>query len=144
MGNKKDKLKNLGYKKILCCDFDGVLNEYKTPFDMKMIHDQPVPGAMDFLNKAIIKFNVNIYSSRSSDEEGIEVMKTWLLFHLRRELGEIEGDYVYNHLKFPTHKPPCFVQLDDRCVTFDGTFPSIDSLLSFKPWNHKLKNTTSK
>ncbi len=27
------------------------------------------------------------------------------------------------------------ISIDDRAICFNGTFPSIDSLLSFKPWN---------
>ena len=139
MVKKEDKLKNNGYKPILLIDFDGVIHMYKTPFDMKVIPDPPVPGAMDFLYKAIEKFNVNIYSSRSSNEKGLEAMKTWLLFHLREELGEVEGDYVYNHLKFPTYKIPAFLTIDDRAITFNGDWNEfdVDSLLSFKPWNKK-------
>ena len=40
-------------------------------------------------------------------------------------------------IKFPLFKPPAMVTIDDRAITFDGTFPVASSLLSFKPWNKK-------
>ena len=45
------------------------------------------------------------------------------------------GDMV--GLTFPTEKPPAFLTLDDRALTFDGTWPDITTLQEFKPWNKK-------
>ena len=38
-------------------------------------------------------------------------------------------------IKFPRHKPPAMIGIDDRVLTFDGTFPDPQSLTEFKPWN---------
>ena len=32
-------------------------------------------------------------------------------------------------------KPRCHVQIDDRCIPFAGTFPTLDDLAAFRPWN---------
>ena len=44
---------------------------------------------------------------------------------------------VLNAIKWPTEKPPAMVTLDDRAITFTGEWPSIETLLAFKPWNKK-------
>lgn len=37
-------------------------------------------------------------------------------------------------IKFPRMKPPAFLQIDDRAITFTGEFPSVDEMKSFKSW----------
>ncbi len=44
-------------------------------------------------------------------------------------------------IRYPDHKPPAFVTIDDRAITFTGTFPSIDELLAFQPWNKRERTT---
>ena len=56
-------------------------------------------------------------------------MKNWLLQH------GLPGYYLrYDLLQFPTEKPAAFLTIDDRCICFDGTFPSTEEMLSFQPW----------
>jgi hypothetical protein len=118
---------------ILCVDFDGVLSAYINGWQgIDVINEEPVPGAMEFLINAVKVFKVNIYSSRSEKPEGIKAMRQWLCDHLT-ELEE--GFETYMSLYFPTSKPPALVSLDDRTITFNGVFPSIDTLIEFKPWN---------
>lgn len=122
------------YKKILCVDFDGTLTEYKNGWQgIDVIDERPVPGAMQFIVEASKVFEVHIFGSRSAKPEGIEAMKTWL----HRELLNYSSDgyHPYLDLKFPTSKPPAFVSLDDRTIQFNGIFPKVSDLLSFKPWN---------
>lgn len=40
-------------------------------------------------------------------------------------------------VSFPRWKPAAFVTLDDRAITFNGTWPDLATLKSFKPWNKK-------
>jgi len=40
-------------------------------------------------------------------------------------------------LDFPREKPPAFITLDDRAAQFNGTWPDIQGLLAFRPWNKK-------
>ena len=43
-------------------------------------------------------------------------------------------------IRFTTDKPSAMVTIDDRALTFDGTWPSFDSLKAFKPWNKLTAN----
>ena len=148
---------------ILCVDFDGVIHSYSSGWKgARSIPDKPVDGALRFLYEASKFFEVNIYSSRSRYFGGRWAMKRWLRWHyellarkswettpkwLQDHIGETafadpwdhEVDYsvglLIKRFKFPLMKPAAFIQIDDRAITFTGTFPNPESLLSFKPWN---------
>lgn len=129
----------------LCLDFDGVLHSYVSGWKgAHFIPDAPVPGAMDFLVRACAVFDVQIYSSRSSQEGGIAAMKSWIDYWLDKEFGWDKGadvvaraNRVRNNLKYPTEKPAAFVTLDDRALTFTGVWPTVQEIQDFKPWNKK-------
>lgn len=117
-------------KPILCLDFDGVLHSYVSGWKgAEMIPDPPVPGAMEFLRNAVKHFDVHIYSSRSHQAGGIEAMQQWMMDH-----GGLE---LLTHIIWPKHKPAAMVTIDDRAIQFDGNWPLIENLLSFKPWNKR-------
>lgn len=128
-------------KLILCVDFDGVIHSYKRGWmGPTAIPDPPVDGAIEFLVKAIDYFDVQIYSSRSAHEGGIEAMQEWLADHWARHYNDPPVDFlsiVQTDIGWPTEKPPAFVTLDDRAITFNGYWPSMNTLLTFKPWNKK-------
>jgi len=126
-------------KPILCLDFDGVIHSYTSPWTKAdEIHDGPVPGAIEFILEATKHFEVHVYSSRSGDREGWAAMQVWLMRHLAKT-GTMDAlsarAFAYDEIKWPTEKPPAFVTIDDRALTFTGTFPSIEELKAFKPWN---------
>lgn len=112
-------------KPILCLDFDGVIHSYTSGWKgATEIPDDPVFGAIEFIRQASAPFEVMIYSSRSHHAGGIDAMRWWFIKHgLDLPLSA-----------FPRSKPPAFLTLDDRAITFLGEFPSIDALLKFKPW----------
>jgi hypothetical protein len=127
-------------KPILCLDFDGVIHSYATGWTgADHIHDKPVDGAMKFLTDAVEHFDVHIYSSRSNQAGGIRAMKKWV----ERELFAYWGahatvaDDTFAALKWPKEKPPALVTIDDRAICFDGTWPSLETLKGFKPWNKR-------
>ncbi len=136
-------------KPILCLDFDGVLHSYTSGWvEHDFIPDPPVPGAMEFLAEAIKHFDVKIFSSRSQKkyDGGQRAMMTWIAYWAKKHLTNAEPDYLanavinaicYNKNAWPEDKPPAFVTIDDRAITFDGTFPDMDTLKNFKPWNKK-------
>ena len=127
-------------KLTLCLDWDGVIHSYTSGWKgADVIPDPPVPGALAFLVGAVEHFNVAIYSSRSHQYGGIEAMQRWLRHHLNAAY-DADGDAVFHHIEFPTHKPAAFVSIDDRTLTFDGTWPTIDALKAFKPWNKLTAN----
>lgn len=120
-------------KPILVLDFDGVCHSYSTPWqDTHIIPDPPVPGMWPFLERAIHHFDVHIYSSRSALPAGIQAMRDWFLCYADSGYRQ---DIVNKWLQFPTEKPPAMITLDDRALTFIGTWPDVHELLDFKPWN---------
>lgn len=114
------------YKPVLSLDFDGVLHWYRNGWKgAAVIDDEPVPGAVDFVNNAINYFKIVIYSSRSSQPGGIEAMKKWMEKH------------GFPEVTFATDKPKAFLTIDDRAIQFNGTWFDPQDLLEFKPWNKK-------
>ena len=149
-------------KRTLLLDFDGVLHSYTSGWKgATVVSDPPVPGALEFLSKAVKGFDVCIYSSRSHQWGGIRAMKDWLVKSyieaavpyddcpewLRDDIAakafadpwEVDAAAhareLLKDIRFPWFKPAAFLTIDDRCVCFDGTWPHIDDLHKFKPWN---------
>lgn len=131
-------------KPILCVDFDGVIHSYKSGWiTADNIPDPPVPGAIEWLYRALQFFDVQIYSSRSKHPAGIQGMRSWLLRHA----CEIWPDHprVVNELmaeiKFPIAKPAAFLTIDDRAICFTGDWDALNpvDLLRFKPWYYQHK-----
>lgn len=122
-------------KPILCLDFDGVIHSYTSGWKgATVILDPPVDGALDFIRSAFEHFTVAIHSSRNGYPNGIYAMNKWLR-HYWLERGFPDDEL--RQLVWPRDKPAAFIMIDDRALTFDGTWPSIDSLKAFKPWNKK-------
>jgi len=133
-------------KPILCLDFDGVLHSYTSGWKgSDVIPDPPVPGAMEFIVDAVEKFEVHIFSSRSSRDSSILQMKSWLKYHLAKTVKDLTMAHeVFVQIKWPVAKPPAFLAIDDRALTFTGVFPDVAELLAFKPWNKQLKTDSLK
>lgn len=123
-------------KKLLCVDFDGVIHSYTSGWKgATIIPDPPVPGAIEWLYQACKVFRVCIYSSRSNQEGGIEAMQNWL----RECIGEFDNTFIAygeweNEIEWPTSKPPAFLTIDDRAITFTGEFTNVEELAKFQPW----------
>lgn len=149
-------------KPILCLDFDGVIHSYTSGWKgARVIPDSPVEGALEFIIEATKSFEVHIFSSRSNYWRGRSAMQKWLRKHLKALayeqeqsawLDEIWGrgensyepfctllreeiDSLITCIKWPTHKPPALVTIDDRAITFTGKWPALSDIKSFKPWN---------
>lgn len=131
-------------KPILCLDLDGVIHSYSSGWMGPDKFDPPVPGAIDFIVDAQKHFNVAIHSSRFNHPGAAEATAEWLFEHgITREYiatpEEWEGRdwfaWENGAIVLTAAKPPAFVTLDDRAITFTGTFPDPAELLSFRPWN---------
>lgn len=44
------------------------------------------------------------------------------------------ADLVVRQIKWPWLKPPALVTIDDRALTFSGTFPTMGFIRNFRPW----------
>ena len=108
-------------KLTLCLDFDGVLHQYSKGWYDGSIYDPPTPGAQEFVTAAMERFDVVVYSSRArEDPNGIT---DWLKM------------YGFPDLEVTAVKPPAFLTIDDRAITFTGLWPEISELVRFKVWN---------
>ena len=131
---------------ILSVDFDGVLHSYTSGWKgPRCIPDPPVPGAIDWLRSLLtdadcrcamaprfLDFDVCVYSSRSRYIGARRAMKKWL-----GEQFEEAGHYwqLVELIRFPLMKPPAFLQIDDRAITFSGIFPTCEEMKNFRTWN---------
>lgn len=113
-------------KPTICLDFDGVIHRYSRGWQNGEIYDAPTEGFREWMVEARQHFNLVIYSSRSASAEGIEAMKAWLAKH-----GFNPKDF-----SFADTKPPAFITIDDRALTFDGDWSLFKplQLLTFKSW----------
>lgn len=135
-------------KPILCLDFDGVLHGYQSGWKGAGIaSDPPVPGAREFIYEAAKRFRVAIYSSRSKSFAGRAAMRRYFKQHFEQSLTfmsdpGLEYDWLSEAIWYPWFKPSAFITIDDRALTFDGTWPTLDSIAAFKPWNKRVKPDT--
>ena len=125
-------------KPILCLDFDGVIHSYASGWKgARNIPDPPVDGAIDFIADALVEgWDVVIHSSRARYFGGITAMRAWL----RKWAGDnywhdTPAGSGLERVRFARWKPSAVVTLDDRGVTFTGTWPDPKQLRAFKPWN---------
>lgn len=130
-------------KPILCLDFDGVIHSYASGWKgADVIPDPPVAGAFQFIVDASAHFDVQVFSSRSHQPGGIEAMREWF-----KKWDETPGPHATVTcaslcVSFPDHKPSAMISIDDRALSFDGTWPRIDDLRQFKPWNKRPTGAT--
>ncbi len=127
-------------KPILCIDFDGVIHSYTSGWKgATIIPDPVVPGFFEWAEQAAQHFTLVIYSSRSKEPEAITAMQFWLyeqrkIWRANGGMHEIDEPLSF---EFASEKPAAFVTLDDRAITFDGTWPDVETLRNFKPWNKR-------
>lgn len=132
--------------KTICIDFDGVLHSYTSGWQgARVISDPPVDGAIEWLLALVgavpdnlcamspePKYNVCVYSSRSSRFGGRRAMKKWLIKH-----GVDKGYFTDKLIRFPLFKPTAWLTIDDRAICFIGAFPSDKELDNFKTWQQR-------
>lgn len=126
-------------KPILCLDFDGVVNSYKSRWtNARSIPDEPVEGAIDFIASALAAgWDVVIHSSRARYWGGISAMKGWLKEHSGNMWYDSPAGSGLERVRFTRWKPSAWITIDDRALTFTGKWPSLSDLREFKPWNKK-------
>lgn len=127
-------------KPILCLDWDGVIHSYTSGWKgARIIRDPPVEGAMKFIWDASEHFVIAIFSSRSNQPGGRLAMQSYLYDHFKAYWGThaTQADDKLSEIQWPTEKPAAFVTIDDRAITFTGTWPEIETLKAFKPWNKR-------
>ncbi len=109
-------------KPLLSLDFDGVLHLYSKGYHDGTVYDGPTPGALEFVLEAQKHFLLVVHSARARTRAGRQEIGIWLL------------DHGFPTMPITAEKPPAFLHLDDRAVTFTGTFPAPEALLGFRHW----------
>lgn len=116
-------------RQVLGIDFDGVIHWYRQgDLGQENVYDEPVPGALEFINACLSVYDIFIVSARASSEIGREAIRMWL------------DKYGFpSFLPISDKKPSgeLLVMIDDRAIGFNGKFPSLQELSSFKPWWRK-------
>lgn len=102
-----------------------------------MIPDPPVDGAIAFMLGALHDFDVVIFSSRSNQPGGTPAMQRWLHEYAGACWHPSPAGPGLEDVRFASEKPAAFIGIDDRVLTFDGTWPSVETLKTFKPWNKR-------
>jgi hypothetical protein len=134
----QEKVAAKARKPILCLDLDGVIHSYSSGWQgADVIPDPPTEGAIAFMLDALNYFDVVIFSSRSNQRGGTAAMQRWLREHAGAAWYESPAGAGLEDVRFATEKPSAMVTLDDRALTFDGTWPAIQTLKEFKPWNKR-------
>ncbi len=133
-------------KPILCLNFDGVCHMYTSGWKgADVIPDPHVPGLFEFLEQAQPYFDIQIFSSRSHQEGGIEAMTAWFLAERqawRANGGKPETDAPLE-LKFPKEKPPAFLGIDDRVLNFRGEWPDVEEIRGYRTWTQNPLGATN-
>lgn len=119
-------MKSRPYNKIICLDFDGVINYYKgwRNEGFAVILDKcTVKGAKKAIEELRKKHLVVVHSTRCSHRGGKKAIKEWLENH------SIKVDKVC------TNKPLADIYIDDRAIGFDGDWKkALKKVEKFKQW----------
>jgi len=118
--------------RAIAVDFDGVINSYTSGWQGSPTNlpDKPVEGAIAWLCEAVKHYTVFIHSCRCETPQGRLAMRFWLEEH-GMPVSEVRK------LQFTHGKPNAGIYLDDRGWRFEGIFPTMEEISSFRPWNRR-------
>lgn len=106
-------------RKTVLIDLDGVLNEYTGKFDINFIPPMK-DGAKEFLQDLSKKYEIKLFTTRNC-----LLTSKWII---ENGLTDLISDVT-------NVKEPCWVYIDDRCITFDGNFSGlVNKIDNFKPY----------
>ena len=125
------------FKPILCLDFDGVIHRYSKGWQDGEIYDPLTDGFIAWAYVARNYFKLVVYSSRSKKLDGVRSMTAYLSGQLDAANQPYDDPVTVDDFEFAHEKPPAFLTIDDRGLTFTGSWEqfSPDKLRAFKPWN---------
>ena len=116
--------------KLIEINFDGVVHSNTSGWKgATEIPDEPVVGIRDAIDEIRqAGYKVVIVSSRTATDEGIQVIKDWLLKY------NITVDDVCRE------KQAAYLTIDDRAICFDGNANKLlEDIINFEPWMKKKK-----
>lgn len=130
-------------KPILAIDFDGVIHSYEKGWHDGSIYGTVVHGFFPWLIEASAVFRVVIVSSRLHEVSGSTQINDWLRKHWGDAVEKGEINDPMPPLGYSTTRPPAWVTIDDRALTFNGDWfaeeMDPETLLQFMPWHARNK-----
>lgn len=122
-------------KQTICVDFDGVIHSYEHGWQGGKIYGTVMPGFFSWAISTCQKFNICIYSTRSSDPVLKQEMEDWVNDEFKKFIDSKKLTCSKNIFSFPTHKPIASIYVDDRAVNFNGSWDSTSTKIqSFRVW----------
>lgn len=118
--------KPAGERYTVAVDFDGVIHSYVTPWESaEIIPDEPVPGAIEALNRLHKDFDVVIFTTRARTVAGAVAVAGYLSRH------------GFPYFFTVTHeKIAALIYIDDRAYRFTGdNWPTAQEVHALRPWN---------
>lgn len=125
-------------KLTIALDFDGVIHLYRQGWHDGTIYDDIHPEFFAWALEAQEQFNLVIFSARGETAVGLADMQEYIEAQYEAWLEqnpEYQGkDLVFS---FAEKKPKAWVYVDDRAITFQGSFKAltVESIKAFRPWN---------
>jgi hypothetical protein len=120
-------MKSRPYSKIICLDFDDVINHYKgwrnEGFSV-ILDNRPTKGVKKAIQKLRKNCLVIVHSTRCGHKGGRYAILKWLQKH------NIVVDKVC------INKPLADIYIDDRAITFNGDWKqTLQKIQKFKQWS---------
>jgi FMN phosphatase YigB (HAD superfamily) len=110
-------------KQIVVFDFDGVIHSYTSGWQgIDVILDEPIEGMKEVIATLRLDYKIIVVSSRCVEAEGITAIGEWLRKH----------DILVDGIQ--ASKPPAYVTIDDRAITFKGSNNLIEDITNFRPY----------
>lgn len=111
-------------RKTIAVDFDGVLHDYDGEWrGPEHLPGQPIAGAVEAVRSYLGEYDVVVFSARAETPQGVHAIRRWLV------------DNRFPLLNVTHVKPPAVLYIDDRGWHFDGRWPTLGEIRSFRPWN---------
>jgi len=122
-----------GRRPILCLDFDGVIHDAREGWRDGEIYGPVTKGFFAWAQQAEPLFRLLVFCDlRSSDQKLRDVMISWMFARAKEAKSTVD-------FEFPYEKPPAFLTIDNRALTFDGNWLNFDpaKLKNFKSWQER-------
>ena len=121
---------------IIAVDFNGVIHDHRDGQKGFCDADSPeIPGAIEWLKEISESFDVFLVSASFSRAPYILAAKQWLNAHGVPLAWMASVAIGRSRITLTPFKPCCTIFLDDRAMTFRGTFPTKEFIKGFRPWN---------
>lgn len=126
-------------KKTLLIDFDGTIHSYENGWQNGKIYGTVIDGFFDFVIAYSSLYNFAIFSTRSSNPKLHKEMKDWVEEKFKDYLESKNLITSEELFTFPTEKPISYKIIDDRAISFNGSWNSIPLQIRQDTWIESQK-----